>query len=89
MRYLHYWHFNKNWYAVLNSDSRSRKIYWHSEDDGTLNNSWEEYRIHNSALLTHREVKKLLTESCPNLILIKDIPYHEGRRWFGNKKGSR
>lgn len=89
MMYLHYWHFNKNWYAVLNSEPGSRKIYWHGEDDYILNNSWEAYRIHDAAFLTHREIKQLLTEAYPNVTLVKDIAYHEGRRWFGNKEGSR
>lgn len=84
MRYLHYWHFNKVWYAKL-SDSNDNKVYWHN-----MQELWnEEYLISGSEGLTEKQIRAKLIETYPDFILIKDKPYHEGRRWFGYKDGSR
>lgn len=48
----------------------------------------EKYYIQGSNWLTHRQIKKMLSERYPGYVLIKEIAWHEGARWFGNKNGS-
>lgn len=88
MRYLHYWHFQKAWYAKLNDCATPQRVYWH--DSAVVQEVWnEKYLVKGSEWMTEREVRSRLTEINPDFLLIKDKPFHEGRRWFGNKKGSR
>lgn len=89
MKYVHYWHFNKNWYARINDNPKPERICGGREDNYVIYDCWEQYFVEGSAFLTRREVKQKLTELYPGLALVKDIPYHEGARWFGNKCGSR
>lgn len=88
MQYIHYWHFNKNWYAKVNNNPTPERVHGHREDH-YIYKCWAPYFIDGSTFLTHREIKKRLLEIHPECIPVKDIPFHEGRRWFGNKKGSR
>ena len=88
MKYVHYWHFNQRWYALVNDNQNSERVYWHNSAD--LQDIWnEKYLIPGSECMTKREVKGKLTQMYPGYILVKDRPFHEGRRWYGNKVGSR
>lgn len=88
MKYVHYWHFYKRWYAEVNDNPNPEKVYWHN--DGACQEMWNErWLIEGSEWMTHREIKKKLSEIYPNYILVKDKPYHQGARWNGYKKGSK
>lgn len=88
MKYVHYWHFYKRWYAEVNDNPNPEKVYWHNS--GTCQEMWNErWLIEGSELMTHREIKKKLSELYPDYILVKDKPYHYGARWNGYKHGSR
>lgn len=87
MKYVHYWHAYKRWYAEINDNPNSERVYWHNNDD--CQEMWNKWLIENSELMTHKEIKKKLSEMYPNYILVKDKPYHQGARWKGNKHGSR
>lgn len=87
--YLHYWHFANQWYMLVNNNCERQRIPSHNECYPESYEYQEKNLILNSTGLTEREIKKYLTTKYPNYSLVKDIPYHEGRRWFGNKKGSR
>lgn len=88
MKYVHYWHFQRAWYAKVNDNPNSERVYWHNS--GAVQKHWnEECLIEDSAWLTHGEVKKKLTEMYPEYTLVKDRPFHEGARWNGYKHGSR
>lgn len=88
MKYVHYWHFQKLWYVELTDCPTPQRVYWH--DSASVQEFWnEKYLIKGSECMTEREVKAKLIEMNPDFILVKDKPYHEGRRWFGNKEGSR
>lgn len=88
MKYTHFWHFNKNWYAEVTESPETALVYWHNSS--AVQDSWnEKYLIEDSTCLTERQVRAKLKELYPDYILIKDKPFHEGRRWRGNKEGSR
>lgn len=88
MLYVHYWHFQRAWYARITESPVAEPIYWHN--DKLYQNYWdEEYLVKESKWITHRQVKQKLQELYPNCILVKDKPFHEGRRWSGYKQGSR
>jgi hypothetical protein len=88
MKYVHYWHFQKAWYAEVNNDPNQDRVFWHNS--GALQENWnEKYLIEGSAWLTHGEIKKKLTAMYPECILVKDRPFHQGSRWHGFKCGSR
>lgn len=88
MKYVHYWHFNKRWYALVDDMPIKKDVYWHN--CSYVQDYWnKEYLIEGADYMTHREVKNKLVSMYPNYILIKDKSFHEGRRWFGNKGGSR
>jgi hypothetical protein len=88
MKYVHYWHFYKRWYAEVNDYPNSERVYWHN--DGACQEMWNErWLIEGSEWMTHREIKKKLSEIYPDYILVKDKPYHQGARWNGYKHGSR
>lgn len=88
MKYVHYWHFQKAWYADVNANPNPERIGWH--DSARIQKHWnEKYLIENSACLTRGEVKKKLFAMYPGCILVKDRPYHQGARWHGFKGGSR
>ena len=87
MLYVHYWHFQKAWYAEVNSNPNSERVSWHNS--GIIQEHWNEnYLIEGSEWLTHGEIKKKLAEMYPNCTLIKDKPYHWGWRRPGGKTGS-
>ena len=88
MKYVHYWHFQKAWYAEVNNDPNSERVFWHNSC--YVQDGWnEKYLIEGTAWLTHGEIKKKLAEMYPNCVLIKDKPFHQGARWRGFKGGSR
>ena len=88
MQYIHYWHFQKAWYCKLTDCATSQRVYWH--DSAVVQDFWNEnYLIKGSEWMTEKEVRSKLMETNPDVILIKDKPFHEGRRWFNYKKGSR
>ena len=88
MKYVHYWHFQRAWYAEINDDPKPERVYWHNSSYGQ--EGWNKrYLIENSAWLTHGEVRKKLTKMYPDCILVKDKPFHQGARWRGYKHGSR
>lgn len=88
MKYVHYWHFHKAWYAKLSESKDRKQLYWHNSS--AMQDFWnKEYLIEDSTFLTHREIKAKLIEAYPEYTLVKDRPFHEGRRWFGYKQGSR
>lgn len=88
MKYVHYWHFQKRWYVKLTDCPTSQRVYWHNS--ASVQEVWnEEYLIKGSEWMTEKEVRAKLIEMNPDFILIKDKPFHEGRRWNGNKEGSR
>lgn len=76
--YLHYWHFENQWYMFISEYKKER-----------VSSGTEKYLIQNSQGLTKKQIKEKLSIEYPNYILVKEIIYHEGNRWFGNKKGSR
>ena len=87
MLYVHYWHFQKAWYAQINNNPKQERVYWHNS--GTLQECWnEEYLVTDSEWLTHGEIKKKLTEMYPDCVLVKDKPYHWGWRRPDGKTGS-
>ena len=88
MRYVHYWHFYKAWYAEVNDDPNPERVFWHNS--GSLQECWnEKYLIKDSEWLTRGEIKKKLAELYPECTLVKDRPFHQGARWRGHKGGSR
>lgn len=88
MKYVHYWHFQKSWYAEVNDDPNPERVFWHNSC--YVQDVWnEKYLIESSAWLTHGGIKKKLTEMYPECILVKDRPFHQGARWRGFKGGSR
>ena len=88
MKYIHYWHFYKRWYAEVSDDPNPERVFW--PNDYSLQQLWnKEYLIENSEWLTHREVKAKLNELYSGYILIKDRPFHQGARQRGYKHGSR
>jgi len=88
MTYVHYWHFQKAWYVRLTDCSTPERVYWH--DSARIQEFWNQhYLIAGSEWMTEREVRTKLKEANPDFIIIKDKPFHEGRRWFGYKDGSR
>lgn len=88
MIYVHYWHFQKAWYVRLSDCSTPERVYWH--DSAVVQEFWNQnYLIAGSEWMTEREVRAKLKEASAEFILIKDKPFHEGRRWFGYKCGSR
>ena len=88
MKYVHYWHFYRRWYAKINDNPNTEFIGWHN--DGACQEMWNElWLVEGSEWMTHREIKKKLAEMYPNYILIKDKPHHQGARWNGYKHGSR
>ena len=88
MKYVHYWHFQKAWYAEVNDDNNTDRVFWHN--NASLQKCWnDKYLIKDSEWLTHREIKKKLTEMYPECILVKDKAFHQGARWHGTKGGSR
>lgn len=89
MNYIHYWHFANQWYMHINDNPNHDRIPSGNECDFYARHWQEEYLISDSAGLTHRQIKERLSAQYPNHILVKEIAYHEGRRWFGNKDGSR
>lgn len=88
MKYVHYWHFYKRWYAEINDDPNPERVFWHNSI--SAQEYWDRvYLIENTEWTTHREVKAKLQELYPECILIKDRPFHQGARWHGYKHGSR
>lgn len=88
MKYVHYWHFQRAWYAEVTDSHDAERIYWHNS--ASVQEHWnEKYFIEGSEWLTHCEIKKKLTEMYPEYTLIKDKPFHQGARWRGHKGGSR
>lgn len=88
MQYVHYWHFQKAWYANITESTNPEAIYWHNS--ARIQSLWnEKYLIKGSEWMTQREIKTKLMEMYPNCILIKDKPFHEGKRWNRHKHGSR
>ena len=47
-----------------------------------------QYYVDDSSGLTERQVKELLSTRYPEYEFVKEVPFHQGARWFGNKKGS-
>ena len=87
MKYIHYWHFQKAWYAEINDNPEPEKIAWHNS--GTIQDYWnEKYLVKDSEWLTHSEIKQKLTEMYPDCQLVKNKPYHYGWRRFDEKTGS-
>ena len=87
--YLHYWHFANQWYMKINDNPEKIRIPSGNECS-ELEYKWkEEYLIKNSNGLTKRKIKEKLLKEYPNCILIKEIAFHEGARWYGDKNGSR
>ena len=89
MKYIHYWHFANQWYMRIDDDPNHKRVPSGNEFDSRAYRWKEEYLITDSVGLTHRQIKERLTEQYPDYILIKEIAYHEGARWNGNKHGSR
>lgn len=89
MKYVHFWHFNKQWFAKVNDNPDTERIYPCNESSTTTYDLWKEYLVSESSFLTQRQIKIKLKELYPEHIIIKDRTYHEGHRWFGNKRGSR
>lgn len=88
MKYIHYWHFYKRWYAEINDNSEPERVFWHN--DGSCQEMWnKEWLVEGSEWMTHREIRKKLTEMYPDYILVRNKPFHQGARWNGYKKGSR
>lgn len=88
MMYVHYWHFQRAWYVRITECSIPERVYWH--DSSRVQELWNQHHlIAGSECMTEREVKAKLKESYPDFTLIKDKPFHEGKRWFGYKDGSR
>lgn len=88
MTYVHYWHFQKAWYVRFTNCPTPERVYWHNS--AVVQDFWnQKYLIAGSECMTEREVRTKLKEANPDFILIKDRPFHEGRRWFGYKTGSR
>ena len=89
MEYLHYWHFANHWYMRKSNESSPEHIYGHNEFDANAYAIQEPYCIPGSAGLTKRQIKEMLIAKYPGCLLVKDKPFHEGKRWFGKKNGSR
>lgn len=89
MKYIHYWHFANQWYMDINNNSNHQRIPSGNEYKARSYSWQEKYLIVESVGLTNRQIREKLVEQYPNHILIKEIAYHEGARWFGNKNGSR
>lgn len=89
MKYLHYWHFANQWYCYIDDNSNHSKIPSGNEEDYCAYKWKEKYLISDSVGLTNRQIKEKLVKLYPDCKLIKEIAYHEGARWNGNKKGSR
>lgn len=89
MKYIHYWRFNRQWYMKINDSSASYMIPGRNEENIYSYILQEDYLIPDSLDLTHRQIKEKLTAEHPGCVLIKEIAYHEGARWFGYKHGSR
>ena len=89
MKFVHYWHFANQWYCYVDDNSNHSRIPSGNEEDYYAYKWKEEYLIKDSVELTHRQIKEKLIALYPNCGLVKEIAYHEGARWFGNKKGSR
>ena len=89
MKYLHYWHFAKQWYCFVNETPIHSKIPSGNEENDYAYKCKEEYLVEGSVGLTHHQIKEKLVELYPNCELIKEIAYHEGARWKGYKRGSR
>lgn len=88
MKYVHYWHFYRRWYAEINDNPNPDRVFWHN--DGDLQEWWnKECLVEGSEWMTHREIKEKLTEMYPEAILIRNKPFHQGARWNGRKEGSR
>lgn len=88
MKYVHYWHFYKRWYAEVSDCPNPERVGWHNS--GACQEMWNErWLVEGSEWMTHREIKKKLSELYPDCILVKDKPYHSGARWNGYKHGSR
>lgn len=89
MKYIHYWHFADQWYMYVNDNPNHERVFSGNESNSFSYYWIEKFLIQNSMGLTKHQVKEKLKEQYPNGILIKEIAYHEGARWRGNKKGSR
>ena len=90
MKYIHYWHFANQWYMKINDNPNHERIPSGGNEYKIDSYEWQEkYIISESVGLTHRQIKEWLIKQYPNHVLVKEIAYHEGRRWFGNKDGSR
>lgn len=89
MKYIHYWHFANQWYMDINDNPNNERIPGGHEYKMRSYLWQEKFLIDGSIGLTHHQIKEKLNKQYPNYTLIKEIAYHEGARWFGNKKGSR
>lgn len=89
MKYLHYWHFANQWYCYIDDNPEYKKIPGGNEQKIHAYEWQKDYLIDASEGLTHREIKEKLNKEYPDCILIKEIAYHQGARWYGNKNGSR
>ena len=89
MKYIHYWRFNRQWYMKISETPDSIMISGCNEDN-IYSYIWQEkYLIPNSLDLTHKHIKDRLHVEYPDYQLVKEVAYHEGRRWYGEKHGSR
>lgn len=89
MKYIHYWHFNNNWYMDIGDSPNHWRPSSANEDTRSWDSHYDDYLIKNSVGLTHRQIKERLAKQYPGCTLIKQIAYHEGARWHGTKGGSR
>lgn len=89
MRYIHYWHFNRQWYMRFTNSKDRYVICGRNEDDIYSYVLQEDYLIKSSLDLTNHQIKEMLSAEYPECEFVKEVPYHEGSRWHGNKAGSR
>lgn len=81
MKYVHYWHFNKQWYCRVTNSSDSLRVP--STNERCEYSSWcEEYLVPDSLSLTHSQIKKKLHKMYPEATLVKEVAYHFGARRY-------
>ena len=85
MKYIHYWRFSGNWFHKINENPKVEKCAFSGK---YLMPYHFEYYVDDSGGLTERQVKELLSTRYPECEFVKEVPFHQGARWFGNKKGS-
>lgn len=87
--FLHYGRLNKCYYYWFSNSQSKKELfgYWNEQRETYCFPS--HIFVFSTEITSKKEAKEFLKNKYPKLEPIYTIAYHEGRRWFGNKEGSR